>query len=277
MRIGIVGGGFVGGATSLLECDDIQVIVYDIDPSRCKPEGTTITDLKTCDLVFVCVPTPTKEDGSCNLTIVERCVESLQDHGISNIVLRSTVPPGTSERLNVMFMPEFLTEANWATDFFQCSCWIFGTRSDTEAQLFQTMLDNAKQAGRIQNATAMYVTCKEAEMIKYARNNFLALKISFANEMYRICEKMGIEYAHVRDGLSADKRIGASHLSVPGHDGHYGYGGTCLPKDTSALVAFATSMGVPTPVLSAVVHRNRDLDRPERDWEQDPRAFTKSK
>ena len=101
MHIGIVGGGFVGSATALLACTDIQVTVYDLDPTRCSPPGTKMRDLLVCDLVFVCVPTPTYENGSCNTTIVERCVRSLQEAGIHNIILRSTVPPGTSEQLQV--------------------------------------------------------------------------------------------------------------------------------------------------------------------------------
>ena len=94
--IGIVGGGFVGSATALLNCHGIKAITYDIDPARCNPVGTTIHDLSACDFTFVCVPTPSYESGECNTNIVEKCIASLKEAGVKNIVLRSTVPPGTS-------------------------------------------------------------------------------------------------------------------------------------------------------------------------------------
>ncbi len=274
MKIGIVGGGFVGGATALLKCDAIDVIVYDLDPARCYPDGTTIGDLCSCDIVFVCVPTPTRADGSCNTNIVERCISDLKAAGVQNIVLRSTVPPGTSSRLDVDFMPEFLTEANWRADFFNCALWVFGARTDTMKEKLDGLIKTAAAAGVIQSGETLFVKPDEAELIKYTRNNFLALKVSFFNEISSLCSTIGIEYEAVRRGVCADPRIGSSHTAVPGPDGHRGFGGTCLPKDTSALEHFMKSKGVQCPVVSGMVHRNRVVDRPEHDWEADPRAFT---
>ncbi len=275
MRIGIVGGGFVGSATALLKCDAIDVITYDLDPTRCNPPGTKKEDLLTCDLVFVCVPTPAYESGQCNTVIVERCIAGLKEIGIQNIVLRSTVPPGTAERLDVAFMPEFLTEANWRNDFYECSAWVFGCRRVEENTIFQQILDLAQAAGRIRNNKAVFVARKEAELIKYVRNNFLALKISFFNEIHSLCKAIGADYENLRRGVTLDPRIGESHTGVPGYDGHYGYGGTCLPKDTSALLHFMESAGVESYIVKAAVNRNKLVDRPEHDWENDPRAFTK--
>ena len=275
MRIGIVGGGFVGSATSLLKCPDIDMITYDLDPARCSPIGTTKEDLLTCDLVFVCVPTPSYESGACNTNIVERCIAGLKDIGIKNIVLRSTVPPGTSERLDVMFMPEFLTEANWRTDFYECSTWVFGCQNDEQKIIIQSMLDKAQAAGSIKHNNTIFVSRKEAELIKYVRNNFLALKISFFNEIAALCKAIGADYDSVKDGVILDGRIGKSHTAVPGPDGHHGYGGTCLPKDTSALLHFMTTNGVDSHIVKGAVMRNKTVDRPEHDWENDPRAFTK--
>jgi UDPglucose 6-dehydrogenase len=279
MKIGIVGGGFVGSATALLECAEIEVIIYDLDPARCKPADVKITDLVSCDLVFVCVPTPTYEDGSCNTTIVRRAIQNLRDVGVERIVLRSTVPPGTSDSMGVMFMPEFLTEANWRTDFLNCASWVFGVHDDRreeESAVFAKLLAVAAAHGKIKHTDAIFVSCKEAELAKYVRNNFLALKVSFFNEMYRLCEAVGADYAALCKSVRGDPRIGGSHMTVPGPDGHYGFGGTCLPKDTSALESYMKSVGVASPVVSAMVHRNRVIDRPEHDWESDPRAFTKA-
>ena len=277
MHIGVVGGGFVGSATALLACADIQVTVYDLDPSRCSPPGTNKEDLLICDLVFVCVPTPTYEDGSCNTTIVERCVRSLKEVGIHNIILRSTVPPGTSEALNVAFMPEFLTEVNWRQDFVNCKQWVFAPRMVGEAGIFCELFRIAKKNGAVLHDAVTIMGRKEAELVKYTRNNFLALKISFFNEIYQLCKTTGIDYDAVRAGMEGDTRIGMSHTAVPGYDGHYGFGGTCLPKDTNALLQYMVAHGVESHIVKAAVTRNQMVDRPERDWEADPRAFTPKK
>lgn len=274
MKLGIVGGGFVGSATALLQCADIEVITYDIEPSRCHPPGITREDLKTCNLVFVCVPTPSFESGECNTAIVEKCIRQLQMDGIENIVLRSTVPPGTSERLGVSFMPEFLTEVNWRVDFRTCNTWIFGAATEAVQEKFREMINLAHNAGVIESNTTMFVAQKTAELIKYVRNNFLAVKISFFNEIYGIAKAIGVDYEELRAGVTADGRIGKSHTAVPGYDGHFGFGGTCLPKDTSALVAFMDANDVPNTIVRAAVTRNKTIDRTERDWESDPRAFT---
>jgi UDPglucose 6-dehydrogenase len=276
MRIGIVGGGFVGSATRLLKCDMIEAITYDLDPARCNPASTKKEDLLSCDLVFVCVPTPAFDSGRCNTRIVDKCIEDLKSIGVKNIVLRSTVPPGTSRRLDTMFMPEFLTEANWAQDFYECGTWVFGVRTFEEGTLVRSLIEKAHTCGVIKSKEVMLVGTEEAEMIKYTRNNFLATKIAFFNEIAEICKAVGADYNAVRQGVIADSRIGASHTVVPGPDGHKGFGGTCLPKDTNALVYFAKEAGVDSYVVRAAVERNSRVDRPERDWESDPRAYTKS-
>lgn len=273
-KIGIVGGGFVGSATALLQCDFIDVIIYDKDPLRCKPSTVKKEDLLSCDIVFICVPTPSYPTGVCNTKIVESCIAEMKELGIRKLVLRSTVPPGTSERLDVMFMPEFLTEANWPKDFYNCSTWVFGVRNDEEKALLTGLMEKAKSCGVISSDKCMFVGSKEAELIKYTRNNFLAVKIGFFNEIYRLCDAIGADYNLVREGVAVDSRIGQSHSGVPGYDGHYGFGGTCLPKDTSALVAFMNENDVPCYIIKAAVERNKTIDRPERDWEKDPRAFT---
>jgi UDPglucose 6-dehydrogenase len=139
------------------------------------------------------------------------------------------------------------------------------------------MIITARKNGVISSYETMFVTQEEAEMIKYTRNNFLATKIAFFNEIAAISAAAGADYEKVRAGVTADPRIGASHTAVPGYDGHRGFGGTCLPKDTNALATYGESHGVPCPVIRAVVMRNSTIDRPERDWEADPRAFTPKK
>jgi UDPglucose 6-dehydrogenase len=275
MKIGIVGGGFVGSATALLKCETVETITYDLSPERCDPPGTTLADLVACNIVFVCVPTPSFATGECNTTIVDRAISDLKRAGVQNIVLRSTVPPGTSDRLDVHFMPEFLTEANWRQDFFNCAVWIFGTKDVGIQCTLTSLIEKAHACGKIASNRVMFVPSVEAELIKYVRNNFLATKIAFFNEMCEISKALGADYESIRTAVCLDPRIGSSHTNVPGYDGHCGFGGTCLPKDTNALVHFAEKAGVNSYIVRAVVQRNSIRDRPERDWESDTRAFTK--
>lgn len=273
MRIGIVGGGFVGSATALLECKDIDVCIYDIDPTKCYPRGSSTKDLIDLDFVFVCVPTPSYSSGECNTTIVERCITSLKENGVTNIILRSTVPPGTSDRLGVGFMPEFLTEANWKDDFYMTSSWVFAGTTEQSVS-FEKMLTLAKDNNRIKSNNVIHLTPTEAEMVKYVRNSYLATKVSFFNEMSNICDRVNINFEHVRNAVCEDSRIGQSHSFVPGPDGHRGFGGTCLPKDTNALFSFMIQNQIKSYIIASVIERNYKKDRREHDWEKDPRAFT---
>ena len=217
ITIGVIGNGFVGSATSELECDDISVLCYDTNPALCKPRDIEFRDLSKCSLVFVSVPTPMKENGDCHIDIVTNVVGRLK-HFINpkktGIVIRSTVPVGTCDALNCFFMPEFLTEKNFINDFKTCEKWIFGMNEKNGFQfrekiteLFQT----AKKNGCIEADELIFLSNKEAETIKYVRNTFLAMKVGFANEWYSFCQKHNIDYEQVRKHGFGDKRIGLSH------------------------------------------------------------------
>ena len=106
-----------------------------------------------------------------------------------------------------------------------------------------------------------------AELIKYMTNTFFATKISFLNDMKLLSDKCGAIWEHAVEGFVRDGRVGHSHLSVPGHDGRYGFGGSCFPKDIQALINYANDLGVDMNVLSGVWKTNLEV-RPERDWEQ---------
>ena len=120
MKLGIIGGGFVGKATKLLKCEGVETMTYDIVDSLCEPLGTTMKDLCVCDVIFISVPTPMKKNGSCHLDIIESVINLLKIYVNFNeqlVVLRSTVPVGTSNKYDCYFMPEFLTEKNYKYDF----------------------------------------------------------------------------------------------------------------------------------------------------------------
>ena len=271
MKIGIGGYGFVGKATEQLKNNDIEFIIYDKNPELCNPLGTTIEDLSKCDLVFISVPTPMKKDGSCCIDIVKSVVNDIREYGDPLIIIRSTVVPGTCDSLNCYFMPEFLTEKNFIQDFINNPCWIFGLLNSDKDELFKQrihkLINSAYDATKIKSNEISFINNKEAELVKYFKNCYLATKVSFCNEMYSICNKLDISYDTVKDLAVKDVRITESHTNVPGHDGKFGYGGTCFPKDMSALNTFMKNNDIPSYILDAAQRRNVEVDRCEKDWE----------
>ena len=117
------------------------------------------------------------------------------------------------------------------------------------------------------DATIVKTGSKTAEMVKYMTNSFLATKVSFANEMKMICDKLDIDYDKVVEYSTYDERLGKSHWAVPGPDGHYGFGGSCFPKDINALIHLAGQLDLCPDVLLGVWEKNLEV-RPEEDWEE---------
>lgn len=273
INIGIVGGGFVGKATAGFKNSKNAVFIFDLTPELCSPLGTTMQDIYKCQVVFVCVPTPMSKDGSCHTHIVESVVSDLKDHNVQNIVIRSTVPVHTSKNLGVHFMPEFLTEKNWKFDFANCNSWIIGANDLPNPSKFKRimidLIHTCYQEDAIVSSNILFTNPSEAELVKYLRNCFLSTKVAFCNEAYRLCQQLTIDYDTVRHAFSIDPRIGESHTSVPGHDGKFGFGGTCFPKDTSSLIHQFEVHNVDAPVLKAVQFRNLTIDRSEQDWTLD--------
>jgi len=276
MKIGIIGNGFVGKATNQLKCKDIEIMAYDINPEFCYPKGLRLVDLNECEIVFISVPTPMSKDGSCHLGIIKSVLNDLEKIEYKGfIVLRSTVPVGTSDDLKCYFMPEFLTEKNYVYDFIHNKDWIFGLLSTDKEKddIFEKkigeLFELAFQNERIKYNNIHFLTNKEAEMVKMFRNCFLATKVSFCNEVYEFCEKIGVNYENIRKVAANDHRILHSHTTVPGHDGKKGFGGTCFPKDTSSLKYEMNKSGMKPYILEAIIERNEKIDRPEKDWSND--------
>ena len=185
------------------------------------------------------------------------------------VVIKSTVPPLTVESFNkvtpdniqIVFNPEFLTERNAVEDYNNQKRIILGgprPATTTLKRIFSKVFPNAD---------IIKTDSTHAEMVKYLTNTFLSTKVSFANEIYQICEKVGIDYDKVVEYATYDERLGKSHWMVPGHDGDFGYGGHCFPKDLSALIHLAQRFGTTTNVLEATRLTN-DRVRRNRDWEQ---------
>ena len=141
-KIGIIGNGFVGKATTQLKCKDIQLYAYDIDPSQCDPIGLKLKDMNQCEMIFISVPTPMRSDGSCHLNIINSVLLDLKSNNYEGfIILRSTVPAGTCDKLNVYFMPEFLTEKNYIQDFIHNKDYVNKVVNDLMTDLKSIKLD----------------------------------------------------------------------------------------------------------------------------------------
>lgn len=270
MKIGIIGNGFVGKATKILECKDIKLLVYDINPELCEPKGISLINLVNCDLIFISVPTPMNSDGSCHFKIVENVIKDIRnlDPNNKSIIIRSTVTPGFCDKNECSFMPEFLTEKNFKNDFINCKNWIFGIRNDFNPlkDKITTLINLAYKNNKIKYNKISFVSNTEAEMIKYIRNTFLATKISYFNEIFSYCQIKNIDFNTVREIACSDERIGLSHTNCPGHDGKKGFGGTCFPKDISSLQFDMKQNKIKSPLIDAVIYRNNQIDRKEQDW-----------
>lgn len=281
MKIGVIGNGFVGKATCTLACKEVELLCYDINHDLCNPKGCTLKMITDCDLIFISVPTPMKKDISCYLKILESVVEELakiKSLDSMCVVIRSTVPPGTADRLNCFFMPEFLTEKNYINDFKNCPQWIFGLKGNDMDELFkkriQSLFHMSHKHNQIVSDKCKFLLNKEAEMVKLFRNTFLATKVSFCNEIYDYCKSENINYNNMIKLACDDSRIGHSHSMVPGHDGMKGFGGTCFPKDINNLLNLMKKNNVKSYVLENVIKRNEEHDRNEKDWEANKgRAF----
>ena len=207
-------------------------------------------------------------DGSCNIQIVEKVVNDLsKDHKSKGLILKSTVPPGTTDSLNdkfdnlsIVFNPEFLTERNAVNDYENQSRIILGGPRPLTSELKQIFSKVFPKAHIVKTGSS------HAEMVKYLTNCFLATKVSFANEMYALCKKLDLDYDKVIEYAIHDERLGDSHWSVPGHDGDYGFGGHCFPKDMNAILELTRKLKTVNNVISSTLKTNDEL-RKNRDWE----------
>ena len=273
MKIGIVGQGYVGTAVKTVFEKYYNVETYDLDKDKCSVDYLEdIVELS--NIIFVCVPTPMKKDGSCDTSIVEAVVKDINDMVVSRnvsgriVAIKSTIPPGTTNRLNkecenisVIFNPEFLTEANFIDDFKNQNRIIIGGERPSTTKLRQVY------SLAFPNAKIVKTGSITAEMVKYMTNTFLATKVSFANEMYMICDKLDIDYDKVVEYSTYDERLGKSHWAVPGPDGKFGFGGSCFPKDINALLEVANKFKIDVFTLDGAWETNLQV-RPEKDWEE---------
>lgn len=242
-KLGIVGHGFVGKAVDY-GFENPNVEKFYVDPKH----FTTIDDLIEWDphLTFICAPTPMGEGGAINATIAEDAVLKLARHNEGGIVLKSTVTPDIIDRLCVtlaqddmldrfVYNPEFLTEKSAAEQFIAPQFHIFGGTPTATAALELLYRDFSN----CNPTKAVHMSAVEASFVKYAINSFLAMKVTFFNQLYDAVEDFGGNWNVICNAIGEDTRIGHSHTKVPGFDMKRGYGGACFPKDTKAFTKFS--------------------------------------
>lgn len=226
--------------------------------------------IKDTDVTFLALTTPSNPDGSIDLSIMEAGTESLgevlaEKDGYHLVVVKSTVIPGTTgdvirpileaisgktagEDFGVAMNPEFLREGSAVSDFLNPDKIVFGAESDHDrdllAEIYQPLVDKT-------DAPVVETGLREAEMIKYANNAFLATKVSLINELGNICKEYGVDAYEVADAIGLDERIGPHFLRSG-----VGWGGSCFPKDVAALIAAARNTGYEPQLLQAAVDVN---------------------
>ncbi len=261
--IGIIGGGVVGQATARTYLEHVdKVVVYDVIKER---YTGTLGEAAQCDLVFICLPTPRREDGSADVSLVDEAVTDMKMllPYKAAVVIKSTVPIGTTRALramrgvDVIHSPEFLTARCAFTDAQLPSRNIIGGPVESVAKLRLTEL----YLRRFPGVQLQLMTSDESELVKLAVNSFFAVKVEFFNELRDIVEKLGrrADWNTVLRSILSDGRISHSHTKVPGHDGRRGFGGACLPKDLSSLVNCFDLLDLPDPmVMKAAMIANEE-------------------
>jgi UDPglucose 6-dehydrogenase len=255
-RVGIIGLGVVGG-TAARRLAEVGVAVRGYD--RYLPMGSP-EDLQDCSLVFVCVPTPREKDGSHDVSEVWEAVRSMERHVQAGtvVVIKSTVPPGTCDRLADAFprlelasMPEFLVAARPMETFSYPDRLVIGAYTTRAASRIAEVMRRAAP-----RAAILFLRPIEAELVKLSSNAMLAAKVIMANELAEVCARFGVEWSRVQEGVGLDHRIGPSHLNVTPERG---FDGSCLPKDLDGLIAASRAAGYDPPILTQIAEFNRAI------------------
>lgn len=241
-----------------------ELVKKNMQNQRLSFTTNTVEAIEGALVIFIAVGTPDRGDGSADLSYIDKVAEMIADHmnGYKVVVTKSTVPVGTGERLraiigsrqkehfdfDIVSNPEFLREGSAIEDFLRPNRVVIGASSQ---QAVAIMRDLYRPLYLIE-APLLITDVPTAEMIKYASNAFLATKISFINEIANLCEVVGADVQQVAKGMGLDGRIGTKFL----HPGP-GYGGSCFPKDVSALAQIAQKNGYEFKIVNSVIEVNR--------------------
>lgn len=246
-RVAVVGVGHVGSAVGRIFGD--SAVLYD----KYNPEhSATKTDVNQCRVAFVCVPTPEATDGGADLSEIEDVFSWLR---VQIAVIRSTVPPGTTDRLmhqhdiSIVFWPEYYGEWShfipWNHTIEGWPALLLGGRRNDTRRILPLLASRFGAQRVYRQAPAI-----EIELSKYMENAWLAMQVTFAHEFERLAQALGVDYWDLRESWALDPRVSKTHTVVG--VGERGFGGRCLPKDLRALLHTAEAAGCETPLLRAV-------------------------
>lgn len=255
VNIGLIGDGVVGGAVKF----GFQKIGHLVKTHDIKYE-TTISEVLDTEIIFICVPTPSNPDGSCDISNIESCIQELKSNGYKNpIVIKSTVPPGTTESLkqkyslNISFVPEFLRE--------RCAIYDFVEKHDLLAigSEDKVTIETIINCHGTLPKSVVVMSTSEAELLKYYSNIFNALRIIFANEMYEVSKSVGADYSKIKNAFLKHSKIPDIYLDV--NDNFRGYAGTCLPKDVKAIAYLCKDKNLDLSLFSMLDSENEKFKK----------------
>jgi len=284
MKIGIIGVGVVGGATAEVFKKFHNVYLYDKFKKEYNKEKNIEELVQNSEVTFICVPTPMKESGEIDYSSIHNSLDILcEKFDTLNrppkdmlITIRSTAVSGTTDKLaerypfKFSFNPEFLREKHALEDMQHTDRIVIGV-NDKKSK--QKLLNTYKPI--FPDAEYCITNIKTAEMIKYAANVMLTSQVAIANEIYQICNAVGVNYDKVKKTILHDNRI-ARNIDVPGPDGDFGFGGKCFPKDLNSLIYLAREH-MYRPYLLEEVWRLNERIRKNKDWLKIEGAVSKNK
>ena len=258
MRIGIIGFGFVGQAIGWAHKDQDLIIR---DPKL--QHSAELSKFNSCDAVFVCVPTPSLEDGHCDTSTLEQTIKELLFVLINNpipVICKSTAPPSFYEKLweqypNIVYCPEFLTAANNVSDYTDASYFVLGGHKEWCEKARHVIRQGMSKDFPYDRF--IFTDIKSASLYKYFMNAYLATKVTFMNEFYSLAETIGVDWNDLKRLTAFEHRIGSTHMDVPGPDGEFGWGGMCFPKDIAAIQEEAMDHQVYMDLLGHVEDINK--------------------
>ena len=240
-----------------------ELLLKNVENSNLSFELNITENIKDSEIVLIAVGTPTGENGDANLTFVHQCAKEIAEFISPNtqIIIKSTVPVGTCDAVediikencvhsefSVISNPEFLREGNAINDFINPDRIVIGTDDQTNRKTMINLYKNISNEDKI-----LFTSRRSSELIKYASNSMLAMRIIFINEIADLCEKIGADVTDIAKGIGLDKRIGP-HFLEPGP----GFGGSCFPKDARALIESGKKYDAPQTLLESVILGNEN-------------------
>lgn len=256
MKIGIIGMGYVGKAVQASWLgSQHEVVYYDPAVAGSLPDVESVVNERP-GAIFVCVPTPSTDTGSCDTSIVKLTLDKIIGQYAGIVIVKSTVTPDFwydyTTCSNLFHVPEFLVASSAITDYLNPEFIFIGGNKNEAYQVSRILSKSA-----VNLAVPVYHTdLITASLVKYFMNTFLATKVTVLNQFSQLSNALGANWQEFTEMIEMDPRMGASHNQVPGPDGQYGYGGACFPKDVRAIIQCINTHGVSAGIIEAVDSAN---------------------